>query len=256
MLRAFNVTKDVIGYGPPPSEQLAWLWSKDLEWDDIDADVILEAVGNLQPEAPDTLRQNPALFLDAFIGTVPEINYAGVSREFCNPEFKTLEEYFKKGIANKGKFPMKKKRKKEEPIIVENENFEWEDLKDSKASIKCDLCQGITFNYEEGENIGLQHFVIIDGKKCLLEGSPICGTQIKKHKKENTSSKKIKTKALGHSFGNQKCFCCQRQFKIPEDSKKFNDHLNDHINKFKYTNLETNLSNQMRLRSVIEGFEN
>lgn len=105
LLQAFNPLLMAIGYGPAPEEECDWLWPKSLSWDDVDAGVILDQVNQMQPGAVATLEEDPHFVCEQFLATLFEINYAGVSRKYCNPRWLTLEEYFLHGQRHKGKYP-------------------------------------------------------------------------------------------------------------------------------------------------------
>ena len=143
-----------------------------MKWDDIDAQVILDHVREMQPEAPEVLESDPQMVLNAFINTLPEKNYAGVSREHCNPQFCTLEEYFEEKI-KKGKYPVKKGHKRKErnnEQEEEEEEEEWEDVasRNTNKVITCSICKGRTKEYLEGETFGLHHFAYVHGVRYVV----------------------------------------------------------------------------------------
>ena len=71
--------------------------------------------------------------------------------------------------------------------------------------------------------------------------------RVKKHKEQDHSR-------LDHSFGKHICDVCSMSFDIPKEAVAFRKHLQTHLSSFEKSE-SVNLQNQLRLRTVLEGFE-
>jgi hypothetical protein len=259
-----------------------------MKWNDVDAAVIMDHVETLQPSARQVLEDHPEFVLLNFFDTLPEYNYAGVSREECKPKWLTLKEYFEAGKKTGGcKYPQKTMRdsaaqnRQYSLVGEEEEDVEFDDS--SKATlqpaIKCRTCGGLTRSYERGDSHGIQHFALVEGERVLLDNVPMCNSGPpkkikykpgrKRQKKEEMSPSlergglagtplpqfgyKKKKVALAHSFGAVPCpLCPKRLFNLPEQAAAMEKHVRMHLEGLMPSEA-TSFSNALRVRVAIEG---
>ncbi len=280
---------DAVGRGPPPVKEVDWLWPKAMKWNDVDAAVIMDHVESLQPSARQVLEEHPEFVLINFIDTLPEYNYAGVSREECQPKWLTLQEYFQAGKKTNGaKYPQKTFRdlaaqSRQYSLADEEEEVDFDDS--SKATlqppIRCRACGGVTRSYERGESYGIQHFALVNGQRVLLDNVPVCDSGApkktknkpgrKRQKKEEMSrvleraeglgpvrplpqfGYKKKKVALAHSFGAVPCpLCPKRLYNLPEQAAQMEKHIRAHLEGVMPSEAAS-FGSALRVRVVLEG---
>ncbi len=199
---------DAVGRGPPSTAEVDWLWPKAMKWNDVDAAVIMDHVESLQPSARQLLEENPDWVLTNFIETLPELGYAGVSRDDCEPKWYTLNEYFEFGSKHNARYPQKTFRdaaaQSRQYSLNNNEDVEVDFDDSSKATLQepitCRICGGRTRSYEKGDMAGIQHFAFIEGKKVQLDNVPMCSDG-KASKAKNKAGRKRQKKDGGSALG-------------------------------------------------------
>ena len=265
-----------VGRGPPAEEGFNWDWPRWMKFDDIDASIILADLDLMQPGARELLEANPQFVKSVFLETLEESEYAGISRTFCNPKGKTLEEYFDYCIEH-GRTPpivgAAKRQKKETSDSVDgigeiDLQFDDETKAERKHVIKCSECGGRTRHYEE--RAGIQHYVIMEGKRIKLDKSPNCtlddesnvgkrkgarkkGSAVQQQSelvRVHGSKRGVKNTGISHSYGLINCIACKAAFSLPEDASKMEQHLQKHVQEEQ--DEKVSFANQVRLRSIAE----
>ena len=282
-LHAFKVLLQVIGKGPPPGEGQAgysWGWGRRLEFNDVDASTILDMLDQMQPQARKLLESEPEFAKQNFLDTLCEEEYAGVDRKFCNPKWKTLNEYFDYCI-REGKPPVRPGQSRSSSFrgsvammglshLPDEFTYTDEQNAQAKRAIRCKVCGGWTRHYEE--SAGVQHYMEVNGKRQKVENAPSC-MERRKTKKKKRGGKGSKgndqlgdgedfsdvrdhgpkrsrnADPMGHQFGRSNCPLCSRVFVLPDGAADMEEHLRSHLRKLE-TNPKTSYANQIRLRTA------
>jgi hypothetical protein len=263
-LEYFDALLFVIGKGPPPEIQesgVTWEWGHTV-FNGVDAALILHKFEQIItiPGARAFLERDPNFVIVNFFDTLPEIEYAGVDREYCSPAGLTLLEYFEYADKHKGKYPaLRAVAMHNVPNAQDQDDEEFLDEDDvlfgKQKPVTCSRCHQKTEDHING--VGVQHFVMLQGKRVFLEKSPNCqgkrpGRLPDKFTQHGPSPKETK-ETLSHSFGMIQCLKCAKKFNLPKELPKFEDHLEKHVKDYKIDEGE-NYGNQMRIRAAIEGF--
>jgi len=260
VMRSFKPLLTAISNGPNEEEELEWLWPKAMTRDCVNAETMLQWAEDLQPGSRDLLESEPEFVVHHFLAICPEEAYAGVDREFSpNTIGLTLREHFNYLLKYKNLPPSASQRPKPANKTAESEADDKDDSDERVGKeIRCRKCGRQTNTYDERQ-VGLQHFVILDGREVEME-TPVCSSLLLPPRRAGNSIALHATEFEErlHCSSREKfkaemavCGACGEDFQMPAMKASFADHLRGHLRDVE-ASPQVNLGNQFRIRAAIE----